>query len=715
MHRFTKTATKTAVKRSTRSLLAACLCLAVSGAAVAQAQPAGQAPAAEQAAAVRVDVPLRQVTLYSSGVGFFEHAGPVPAGGQLQLRFREGQINDILKSLQVFGADSATVSYDTAEPLSERLGKFGIDVSGDTSLPGILRQLRGEVVTVHAPAMIQGRILDVSEQLSVVMQGEGDGVAVPDHVITLVTGTGMRQVQLRQVQQLELDNEQLSEELNKALMTLAGARNQDARPVDIQLGGDMDEDMWLRYLVAAPVWKTSYRLGIDDDGSASLQGWAIVENTTDSDWNGVVLTLASGRPLSFVQDLYAPLHLERPVFVPTLFASLMPKSHDLGLARDRAELAEADGRRGRRAELEMADEFAAGAAPAAPAPGFANGMARGGGGGGGLANVRHVAAVAMAGSRGELFQFTVNQGVDLPRGRSAMLPILTQEVEVDRVSLFEETTHATHPMRGVRLINGADLKLPAGPMTVLDDGAYAGDASLPFTGPDDKRLLTYAVDLEMQVTPSQAQQTHLVRGVIAQGVLRLDYSADLTRTYAIVNESGDDRTLLIAHPISQGWELETPEQPTETTASQYRFEVDVEADDEAELKVTETRTYQQHSRLLDSNINQLVVWSNNGDLDDDLREALATAAGLKNQEQQLRQQANDLRQQTQAITHEQNRIRSNMSSVDRNSQLYQRYITKLSEQEDQLEALQTQAFELDEQANAKRDELSAYLSGLDVE
>jgi len=305
--------------------------------------------------------------------------------------------------------------------------------------------------------------------------------------------------------------------------------------------------------------------------------------------------------------------------------------------------------------------------------------------------------------------------VDLPRGRSAMLPILTQEVEVDRLSLYEETTHATHPMRGVRLINGADLKLPTGPMTVLDDGAYAGDASLPFTGPGDKRLLTYAVDLEMQVTPSQTQQTHLVRGVIAQGVLRLNYSSDLTRTYAIVNESGDDRTLLIAHPISQGWELETPEQPTETTASQYRFEVDVEADDEAELKVTETRTYQQHYRLLDSNINQLVVWSNNGDLDDDLREALATAAGLKNQEQQLRQQANDLRQQTQAITHEQNRIRSNMSSVDRNSQLYQRYITKLSEQEDQLEALQTQAFELDEQANAKRDELSAYLSGLDVE
>lgn len=700
------------VKRSTRSLLAACLVLSLAGGALAQAQPPAQEDAAAQAVdgqAAGADVPLRRVTLYSSGVGFFEHAGEVPEGGRLELRFREDQVNDILKSLEVFGADSATVSFDTSEPLSERLGKFGIDVSGDTSLPAILVQLRGEVVTLRAPEAIQGRILDVTEQASVVIQGDG-GVTVPDHVITLVTDAGLRQVQLRQVQQIELANAQLSEELNKALMTLAGARNQDARAVDIRLGGEMDDAMSLRYLVEAPVWKTSYRLALDEDGDASLQGWAVVENTTDSDWDAVVLTLASGRPVSFVQDLYTPLRLERPVVVPELFASLLPQQYELGRAGETPEFADRGvARGGRRAQMDLAEaESRAPGAPPAPDAGLAFG-------GGAAANLRHVAAAAMAGSRGELFQFTVEQGVDLPRGRSAMLPILTQEVDVERLSVYDESTHATHPMRGVRLINGDDLKLPAGPMTVLDDGAYAGDAQLPFTGPEDKRLLTYAVDLEMQVTPSQAQQTRLVRGVIAQGVLRLTYTADLTRTYAVVNESGDDRTLLIAHPINHGWELSDPEEAKETTSSHYRFEVEAQAGQEAELGVTETRTYGQQYRLVDMDTNQLAVWADHGELDEDLRDALATAAGLRNQEQQLRQQANDRRSQTQAITREQGRIRSNMSSVDRNSQLYQRYVTKLSEQEDLLEQLQTEAFELDEQANAKRDELSAYLSGLDVE
>lgn len=720
-----KNAATIARKRSTRSLLAACLFMAVAGVACAQALPPAAAAPANPAAAVQAGgqaggqvadthVPLRHITLYSSGVGFFEHAGPVPEGGRLQLRFREEQINDILKSLQVFGADTATVSFDTAEPLSERLSKFGIDVSGDTSLPAILKQLRGEVVTVHAPGPIQGRIMDVSEQVSVVSQG--DGVAVPDHVIALVTATGLRQVSLRQVQQLELSNAELSEELNKALMTLAGARNQDARLVDIRLAGELDKDVTLRYLVEAPVWKTSYRLGIDDDGAASLQGWAVVENTTDSDWDSVVLTLASGRPVSFIQDLYSPLHLRRPVVVPELFASLLPSQYDLGRGDANKRLADLSSRRERQANAPAFDAddalSNAGSRPAAPAEseaGFfgANEQAE--------QQQRQVAAAAMAGSVGELFQFTVKQGVDLPRGRSAMLPILAQEVKVDRLSIYDQSTHATHPMRGVRLLNGEDLKLPAGPMTVLDNGAYAGDATLPFTGPGDKRLLTYAVDLEMQITPSVTQQSQLVKGVIAKGVLQLDYTADLTRTYAIVNESGDERTLLIAHPINQGWTLETPEKPTETTASQYRFEVTAKAGEESELKVNETRTYQQYFRLLDSNINQLQVWSNQGELDKDLRDALTKAAQLKNEEQKLRQQASDQREQTQAITREQSRIRDNMARVDRNSQLYERYVTKLTEQEDQLEALQLKAFELEAQADTKRDELSAYLSGLNVD
>ena len=78
----------------------------------------------------------------------------------------------------------------------------------------------------------------------------------------------------------------------------------------------------------------SYRLMLDPKDRRprrKLQGWAIVENQTDNDWDNVQLTLVSGRPISFIQDLYQPLYVPRPVVQPELYASLRPQTYDAGL------------------------------------------------------------------------------------------------------------------------------------------------------------------------------------------------------------------------------------------------------------------------------------------------------------------------------------------------------------------------------------------------
>src|SRR5262249_52750323 len=81
------------------------------------------------------------------------------------------------------------------------------------------------------------------------------------------------------------------------------------------------------YVVENPIWKTSYRLVLGKNGKPFLQGWAIVENTSDDDWSGVRMALISGRPISFQMDLYQPLYVPRPVVEPELFASLRPPTY----------------------------------------------------------------------------------------------------------------------------------------------------------------------------------------------------------------------------------------------------------------------------------------------------------------------------------------------------------------------------------------------------
>ena len=71
-------------------------------------------------------------------------------------------------------------------------------------------------------------------------------------------------------------------------------------------------------MIPSPVWKSSYRLIFSDkaptaDKAPTLEGWAIVDNTTGEDWTKVQLSLVSGRPISFISQLYAPKYVERPV------------------------------------------------------------------------------------------------------------------------------------------------------------------------------------------------------------------------------------------------------------------------------------------------------------------------------------------------------------------------------------------------------------------
>ena len=137
----------------------------------------------------------------------------------------------------------------------------------------------------------------------------------------------------------------MQEELNRALAAVAGARDQDKKPVDIRFNGAGERRVRLGYVVETPVWKASYRLVLAGDDPnerkprATLQGWAIVENQTDNDWNNVRLSLVSGRPISFTENLYQPLYVPRPEVTPELYASLRPQTYEGAGPADRVAVA----------------------------------------------------------------------------------------------------------------------------------------------------------------------------------------------------------------------------------------------------------------------------------------------------------------------------------------------------------------------------------------
>ncbi|MGV3723785.1 MAG: hypothetical protein ACO1SX_23045 [Actinomycetota bacterium] len=258
-------------------------------------------------------LPLKDVVLFSSGVGYFEREGRVNGDATVDLSFRAEKINDILKSLVVLDPTGSVrpVTYTTKDAVNRRLHSVGQSLNQSVSLGALLRGFQGARVrlTVSGGQAVEGRVVSVSIKALPVK----DAGIVQTEVINVLTTGGLRAIPLDQVEEVKLLDEKLDRELRESLELLATGLDDQRQSVQLRFSGNGARSVRAGYLQESPVWKTSYRLVLDAKEKPYLQGWAIVENTTDEDWKEVRLSLFSGRPISFIQDLYQPLYVPRPV------------------------------------------------------------------------------------------------------------------------------------------------------------------------------------------------------------------------------------------------------------------------------------------------------------------------------------------------------------------------------------------------------------------
>jgi len=658
------------------------------------------------------ELPTKRVMLFSSGVGYFERSGAVSGADSVALRFRTEQINDILKSLlleDLGGGKVGVVTYPAQEPLDRTLKSFAVDVTAAKTLGDLLRQLRGtEVEVLAAGESFAGPIVSVESQKQ--HTGESGGMTVEIDVLTVLTDKGLRSAPLPEVRSLRVLDERIDGELRKALAALAGSRDTRTRTVVLNFTGEGERQVRAGYVIETPVWKTSYRLAMGDEGKALLQGWAIVENMTEEDWNGVELSLVSGRPISFVQDLYQPLYAPRPEVKPELYAGLRPQEY--GQAVEEFE---------GRTRLLMAPAPAADAARVLR-KGLRERMAADAVGEVSLDVAMEAYAgvgveqVATARETGELFAYNVGVPVSIERHRSAMLPIVSQQVEVEKLSIYNPSVQAKHPLNGLMLTNNTGLNLMQGPVTVLDGGGYAGDARLGDVSPGQKRLISYALDLKCLAEVQRPDRPEEVVGVrIAKGTLIVRRKYVDERVYQINNSDAKPRVVVVEQPFDSNWKLVAPEEPFERTPEQYRFRLEVKADSTAKLPVRLERYGQEHIVLADVELDRIELYIRSREASQQLKEALQTVVNMRQQITQTKHQVADLERQLAQLDKDQDRLRQNLRAVPSNSELSARYYQKMNEQEDQIEKLQKELTAAREQLRKQEAGLAAYLLSLDVE
>jgi hypothetical protein len=666
----------------------------------------GTAPGAATAADSPAELRVRHVSVFSSGVAYFESQANVEGDTTAELNFRTDQINDILKSLLVSdsgGGSIGVVSYASRDPVEKALRSFSVDITGKPTLAQLLDQLRGEPVEIAAPRAASGVILGVERQKVAVKDGQIDV-----DVVNVLTQAGIEQFRIQELTGIRLANAKVDAELRKALAVLAASHDADKKTVVLRFAGSGKRDVRIAYLLEAPIWKTSYRLAMRDGEKPLLQGWAMVENATEEDWRDVRLSLVSGRPISFTMDLYTPLYVPRPEVELELYASLRPPTFEGHLAKK---------------------EQAPAAAPAAPAPATSARAGRtierleAGQAGtprdaGKLSfgfDLSGVGSVADAAEAGELFEYTIQTPVSIARQQSAMLPIVNQAVEGEKVSVFNPEMHPKHPLNGLQITNTSGLHLMQGPVTVFEGGVYGGDARLPDLKPDEQRLIAYALDLGAEARIEQhPARDELLSVRISKGTFWHTRKFVDSRTYVLKNKTQRPKTIFIEQRYGDEWKLVEPQQPDERTSQLSRFRVALPPGQTLSQKVELQQTRDQSVALSNLGGDQIEIYLRAREVSPKVKEALERLVAMRSELDAAARQRQRRETDIKEAEQEQERVRKNLQALEKNTDAYARQQKKLDELETRIEELRdglTQDRALEEQ---KRADLERFLLSLEV-
>ncbi|MFP4441926.1 MAG: hypothetical protein ACLFST_02310 [Spirochaetia bacterium] len=640
-------------------------------------------------------LPINRVSMFTSGVGYFQHGGSVTGDEEITLNFSRDDINDILKSLviQDFGGGTVeTVTYPSQDPLSRILESFSLDISDSPPLIQILNRTRGEEVVIEGTGTVTGKILSIEFRTLPTEKGSRQRA-----FLNLLTDRGIVQRSIEDVRSISFTDHQLQEELESALKVIAENRQEDRKSVVIRFSGEGERQVRIGYIRQVPVWKTSYRIVIgENEEEAQLQGWSIIENTGEFDWRGVRLSLVSELPVSFIMDLYSPVYTSRPELAPPAAPTVSPQVYERDRApepemysepsmkSERMESAAADSGYGYFAETEEEDSLDL-----------------------------ESTGVESAALPGTGAVYTIAEPVTIPRRSAAMVPIITGPVETAKVLIYDSSVLSNRPLKGIRFTNTTGRQLPAGPVTVFEGSTYSGDALLPELVPGEERLASYAVDLTTAVEASSDSDPEDITSIkITGGYLRITYKQMERTEYRISRTTESGAELLILHPKRYGWELASDVEPASETSGAYRFSLELSADTDIEFTVPLIRITRNEISLLNIREDQILYYLSQQTIDDETSAELERVKELKDILTEKESARRKLQEELSAIFRDQERIRKNLQAIDSSSDLYRRYLAALTEQEDRIEQLEKNLEDAERDEETARKALKDYIDSI---
>jgi hypothetical protein len=252
----------------------------------------------------------------------------------------------------------------------------------------------------------------------------------------------------------------------------------------------------------------------------------------------------------------------------------------------------------------------------------------------------------------------------------------------------------------------------------LEDEAFAGEGVTDSIKPDEKRLVSYAVDLGVRVdkktegTPQRVMHVRISRGVMVQ-----TSEMRQTTTYTVRNDDTTSRAVLIEHPLRAGWVIAGP-QPEETTSTVDRFRLSVNPKATQSLELRESQPVETRFSLTNLTNDQITVFLQQRSITPAVEAAFRKIVQQKSQVDSLDAEVSRREDETHKIFDDQQRLRENLKALKGSPEervLTQRYTQQLADQETRLATLNRESSDFETKSEQAQKDLDDLIQNLDLD
>lgn len=582
---------------------------------------------------------ISTVTLYDSGLAEVGLRLTGDDSSILQVDLKD--VDDVLKSLILRGEglEGARISLPSADHRPSPL-----DMSSGPD--AVLEALVGQVVTIPA-RQLTGTILRVGDSVDC-------GEDRCGKVVTVMRPSDGALVSVPITDSLEIipQDRSAAEDLARSALRAGNVRmGTESLDIAIETSGATG-DVLASYVIASPVWSTSWRAETGADGKAAIEAWAVIRNATSTDWTDVELTLSSGAPRAIAADIYATRWGRRETPEPLI-----------GLARGKS-----------RAVMAAADmETSAMSMPLASLPSAGTDV-----------------------QEGLDARFRFHEPVDLAAGEVLSMPLVT--ADFDARSLTVWTGGHGHDLTGnpdrlLALTNTLPVRVPAGIMTIRDAASgFVGDSHVPMMAPGEVTDLAFGKEPMVEVRETvRSDVSALDLRVSAEGVLVEDLQ--IVETIYRIEAQGDaHRAVTVRHPFMDGWDIRIdgaapmPEQLVEGDDGNRAVEKSMKLAPGEPARVT-VRAESPENRLVplrDVDSAMLIAWLERPNIEPATAAWLDAALDVRQSQQAFAAEQRDLIEERDTAARDQARVAGLLAVLDGNTAEHGRFSGDIAAQEDRI-------------------------------